>query len=489
VTSLLSGVRLGSQRPRVSSYPRLRSSAGQDAVELAASAGLVLDEWQRDVLKASLGELPGGRWATPEVGLVVPRQNGKGAVLEARELAGLFLFGESILHTSHEFKTSMDHFRRLERLIKNTPDLHRKVEAYPRAPGTEGIVMRDGRALRFMARTKGSGRGFPADVVVLDEAFALTDEQNAALLPTMSSRPNPQTWYTSSPPLDGITGEPLFALRARGESGDGHLAWFDWGADIGVDPDDRETWWATNPAMGYRITEESMARLRASMSAEAFSRECLGVWPKNKAEQWLVVPKTDWEKATDARSVPVDPVAFAVTVSTDRQWANIGAAGARADGLLHVELMDRRPGTAWVVERLVELVGRWRPCALVIDAGGPAGSLVAPAEEAGLELVKPTARDVVAAAGAFYDGISGTRAPHPETGVLGPDPKVIRHRSQGELTAAVAGATRRPLGTAWAWDQMASAVDITPLIAVSNALWGYATRPPEGSTVPLVAWR
>jgi hypothetical protein len=39
-----------------------------------------------------------------DVGLVVPRQNGKGTILEARELAGLFLFGESILHTSHEFR-------------------------------------------------------------------------------------------------------------------------------------------------------------------------------------------------------------------------------------------------------------------------------------------------------------------------------------------------------------------------------------------------
>lgn len=477
MTSSLLDVRHGSRTPRVSSVPSYRSSAGQEAVDLAASAGLFLDPWQQDVLIGALGEGRGGLWTSPDVGLVVPRQNGKGAVLEARELAGLFLFGESILHTSHEFKTSMDHYRRLERLIRNTPDLHRKVDSYPRAPGTEGIVMRDGRALRFMARTKGSGRGFPADMVVIDEAFAATDEQLSALMPTQQSKPNAQTWYTSSPPLDGVSGAPLFAMRARGEAGDSDLAWFDWGAEMGVDPDDIEQWYATNPALGYRLTERGMSSMRKKLSAEDFSRECLGVWPRTATEQWLVIPKADWLAAADESSSALDPVAFAVVLSTDRQWATICAGGARADGLRHVEVVDRRQGTGWVVERVKDLVARWRPCAVVVDAGGPAGSLVAELEEAGIELTKPTARDVAAAAGAFYDGVSGLPAPDPSTGEMGRDPRIVRHRGQPELTAAVAGALKRPLSAAWAWDQIAASVDIAPVIGASNALWAYSTRP------------
>jgi hypothetical protein len=479
VTSSLLGVRHGSRAPRVCSYPPARTSSGQDAIDLAASAGLILDPWQQDVLRASLGEDAHGRWVAPEVGLIAPRQNGKGAILEARELAGLFLFGESILHTSHEFKTSMDHYRRLEGLIRSTPDLHRKVQAYPKAPGTEGVILRDGRALRFMARTKGSGRGFPADVVILDEAFALTDEQNAALLPTMSARPNPQTWYTSSPPLDGISGAPLFALRERGEGPTPEgLCWFDWGAELGVDPDDREAWYAANPAMGYRISEASMARLRHGLSAEGFSRECLGVWPRTTAEAWLVIPRSDWLAAEDAESAAEDPVAFAVTVSTDRRWATISAAGKRDDDLLHVTVVDRRQDTGWVIDRLKDLIERWRPCAVVIDKGSPAGSLAAEAEAAGIELTPIATRDVAAAAGAFYDGIAGRPAPDPDTGEMGRDPRVIRHRGQEELTAAVAGAVKRPLSTAFAWDQLAAVVDISPLIGVSNALWAFRSRNP-----------
>jgi hypothetical protein len=53
-----------------------------------------------------------GKWAAFEVGLNVARQNGKGSILEARELAGLFLLGERlIIHSAHEFATSLEAFR------------------------------------------------------------------------------------------------------------------------------------------------------------------------------------------------------------------------------------------------------------------------------------------------------------------------------------------------------------------------------------------
>jgi len=140
-----------------------------------------------------------------------------------------------------------------------------------------------------------------------------------------------------------------------------------------------------------------------------------------------------------------------------------------------------------VVERLKDLVARWKPCAVVVDAGGPAGSLIAELEEAGMELTKPSARDVAAAAGAFFDGVSGLPARDPATGEMGRDPRIVRHRGQADLTAAVAGALKRPLSAAWAWDQMAATVDITPLIGVSNALWAYSTRVVDSPF--FAAWR
>lgn len=94
----------GFQIPRVHSVPKYASTSGDEAIELCAMAGLHLDEWQQLVLRDSLGETVDGKWAAFEVALVVPRQNGKGSLLEARELAGLFLLEEElILHSAHEF--------------------------------------------------------------------------------------------------------------------------------------------------------------------------------------------------------------------------------------------------------------------------------------------------------------------------------------------------------------------------------------------------
>jgi hypothetical protein len=50
--------------------------------------------------------------------------------------------------------------------------------------------------------------------------------------------------------------------------------------------------------------------------------------------------------------------------------------------------------------------------------------------------------------------------------------QTLRHLGSSELTAAVKGAAKRPLGDAWAWSRKASSVDISPLVAVTLALWG-----------------
>ena len=77
--------------PRILRAPAATSTAGPDVAELAEVAGLYHDDWQRMVLDIALAETDEGKWAAFEVGIVVSRQNGKGSILEARELAGLFL--------------------------------------------------------------------------------------------------------------------------------------------------------------------------------------------------------------------------------------------------------------------------------------------------------------------------------------------------------------------------------------------------------------
>ncbi|MFE5189190.1 hypothetical protein [Streptomyces sp. NPDC056628] len=112
----------GWQEPPIQVAPSVVSTAGQEAIDLAARAGLILDPWQQHVLRVGMGEKPDGSWASFEVAVNVPRQNGKGGIIEARELWGLFIGGEElILHSAHEFKTAKNAFKRIERLIRQTP--------------------------------------------------------------------------------------------------------------------------------------------------------------------------------------------------------------------------------------------------------------------------------------------------------------------------------------------------------------------------------
>ena len=449
----------GWQRPRVSSVPEAVTSAGAEAVELAATAGLRLDDWQQFALTAMLGERAHGKWAAFETALIVARQNGKGSVLEARELAGLFLFGEQlILHSAHEFKTAQEAFRRVLTLVDNTDDLRKRVHRVRTSHGEEGIELIGGQRLRFVARSTGSGRGFTADCVILDEAYKLPQETIGALLPTLSSKVNPSLIYASS--AGHADSEVLRSVRDRGVKGDDpNLCYLEWSADPKLAAADYEGWAQANPALGIRISADHIERELNAMPETEFARERLGIWDEAAgADSALSIEA--WAHCFDGTSRVLDPVAFAVDVSPDGTGA-IAVAGARHDGLLHVEVIEHRPGTQWLPGRVHELFRRWNPSAIVLDAGGPAGSLLPEFDRLGLVVTKVAGREVGQASVGFAQLVN-------EAG--------LRHLDQPSLNAAVAAAKRRNVGDLWAFGRRGSFVDISPLVACSLAAWGHAQQ-------------
>jgi len=469
------------------------------AVKLARRAGLKLDRWQALLLERALGVEADGRWSAFEAAVIVARQNGKSAIFEARMLAGLFLFNEElILYSAHEFKTAGEIFRRVLALIESTPDLRKRVKAVARSKGEEGIELLPtpscprGQRLRFVARSTNSGRGFSADCTIWDECQNLPDASVDAMMPTLLARPNAQLWYGGSAADQELApcGQITRVRRRALAGGDDRLAYFEWSADLCTDlcppgctahddPASPRTWAACNPALGSgRVTIEGIAKLHASMSPRGFARELLSVgnYPV-EGGGWTVISRGAWEATADTGSQALDPVAFAVDVTPDHAAAAIAVAGARGDGLIHLEVAEHRPGIGWVAGRVRELVERWRPCAVAADTGGPAGAvaadLAAALEGSGLELTVPRVRDVGAACGALYGAV-----------VRPPDAPAdwaasVRHIPHPGLTAALAGAGKRKLGEAWAWDRLGASVDISPLVAVTLARWAFATRPRE----------
>jgi phage terminase large subunit-like protein len=203
LTSLQVAELIGAQRPAWSHLPsEVRSSAGAEAIDLARAAGLVLDDWQSWVLDKSLGENDAGSWSAFEVALLVGRQNGKNAILEARELAGIVLFGDDlIVHTAHRADTTMEHFRRMEQYADEFDEFRRLVKRVSRKNGDESIELKGGRRIKFVCRARNPGRGFSGSCIVFDEALASLDGGViGAMIPTLATRSMAQVWYTSSAP-------------------------------------------------------------------------------------------------------------------------------------------------------------------------------------------------------------------------------------------------------------------------------------------------
>jgi hypothetical protein len=482
---------MGSAPPRVRWVPEVEAcyELADAALELAKDCGLVLDPWQEDILRAGLAFLPDGRWAASEVGASVPRQNGKNGVTEVRQLAGLFLVCEFdvqrsddplAVHTAHLNDTAAEAFRRLENLVEANDELSGKVKRYSRANGKEAIEIKNGERIRYRARTKGGGRGYAGDDLYLDEAMFLPEFGYGALRPIMSAKPNPQVWYTGSAVDQEVhdDGVVFARVRERGvEETAARLVYFEWSLPYETPDDvpeeafeDPEVWAQANPALGIRIMPETVDSEQQALAARSFAVERLGVgdWPDTDRANHVIDMRV-WKALHDTGSEAQDPVCFTFAVAEDRSSACIAVGGKRTDGLVHVELIDRRPGTGWVASRLKELTSRHECLKTRYQGNGPAASLTPELERLEVQVEPVNGGEMAQACGQFFDLV---------------EQRALRHRGKAEmesaLTSALKGAAKRTSGDAWKW---ARTNDVEALAAATLAAWSAAK---DRGRVPLI---
>ncbi|WP_204044268.1 terminase large subunit domain-containing protein [Acrocarpospora phusangensis] len=438
--------------------------------ELAAALGTPLMPWQQAVADIALEYDPvTGLLVYREVVLTVPRQSGKTTLLLAAMVHRAIGFGtrQRILYTaqnriSARKKWEDEHVATLQ----NSKEF-RKLFKVRKQLGQEAIIWNNGSTHGIESNTEKAGHGETLDMGVVDEAFAQEDDRlEQAFKPAMITRPQPQLWVLSTAGNSKST-----YLRGKVDTGrlqvseglDEGVCYFEWSAPPDADPGDPATWWACMPALGHTVAEEAVATFFHSMKLTEFRRAFLNQWPDDSPDEWLVVPQSVWSEFVDEDSDATDPLVFSADVTPDRTMGSIVLAGRRSDGLVHAEVVDSRRGTGWMVERLVELNERWKPACIVIDERGPASSLIPGLEAAGITVVKPFVREITTATAFLYDALTDT--------------KKLRHLDQPELNSALAGAVKRPLAGGWAWARTNPSVDISPLIALTNAVWGLELNP------------
>ena len=472
---------VGAQVPPNFLAPLWHTSAGDDAIDLAAACGLELLPWQQLVLRNSLGENPAnGRWEAFEVGLIVPRQNGKNVVVMARELAGLFLFGEEqLIHTAHKFKTTKGAFRDIKKVIEKQPELMGMVRSMPDSSDNTAVVLNNGNRLDFMARAAGGGgRGFSGDLVILDEAFKIDETTVSDLLPTLSARPSPQLWYTSSTGFDYST--VLRDVRTRAvekPDEEKHLAFFEWSADIdSVAWDSVEAVQQSNPSLGYVQDWDWIKAVDLrGMTEEGYKRERLGIWADASTDAAIGVDL--WARSFATPEVligtKVKRRSLALEVTADRDLSVLAGAAELSDGRVVVDIIAAKPGVAWIQDEVARVVKKHKPYAgVVIDSFSGTAALAPRLSEAGVPVSQASTRDITSGTATVYDALVREDADGD------PAPRIL-HGEHPLLDDAAHTARRRLVGTsksAWTWQQFGE-VRVEPLRAVTLAVRGLEMEP------------
>lgn len=456
-------------------------NAGAEAADLAKSLGFQVEWEEQQALNILLSEGPNGKWAGLETAVICSRQNMKTWALEMTALYDLFLRDiKAVTWSAHLYKTTQSAFEDMKSIIENTDWLRKRVKKITQANGDEGFEMLNGAKMRFLARTKSGGRGLTGDTAILDEALYLNPTMMGALLPTLSSRPNPHIRYGSSSGV--LESQVLRQVRNRGYSNsDPSLSYIEWSSERelcadkmcshkngeeGCVLDNQEKWFQANPALGRRISLNYVENERRALPPAEFMRERLGWWEDPIDENRIqIIPEKSWQErlVEDSQLGIGHRVAFAVDTSWDRQYTWIAVCGSTPSGYPHVEVIAKQFGTEWVVPWLKERVKEWNPVGIAYqEHGSPVSSLAEKfKEEFGDRMYPVSGSELAKACGAFHDQV-----------VDGP----LIHIGQSQLNEALQYAETRTLGDSWVWDRKGSPVDIAPLVAVTQAFWVWASN-------------
>lgn len=467
----------GKQTPRIKCVPDYSYTDGDDARYVFKEYRHDLDPWQRDVIRDWLGRDDHDKLTATVCCLSIPRQNGKNELIAVREFYGIVTTGEKILHTAQQVSTAREAFDRLAGFFRNTSTekgrkLAAMVDTIRRGNGQEEIVLKNGGRVKFTSRSNTSNLGFSVDVVIYDEAQALTDEQFNAMKPTLSASPNKtrQEIFTGTPPTASMHGEVFSRYRQQAIEGTNpKLAWHEWSVDKlpakGTSVDELvKLAFDVNPAMGRRLTEDWTRQEALGMSLDGFSNMRLGWW--SEIGNLKAITEQMWNDAfIEPEDVPTDGVVtYGVKFSPDGVHVAISACRRTPDKKCHVECIHSSTtaeGLNWMIDFFCEPERKKRTAAIAIDGRNGTGVLV----NALLQyyprkaILMPATKGVVDGAVMFENALRDHEVTHTND----------ENGSQDELDLSAITAVKRDVGSDGGWAY--GGENPTPLEACTLALW------------------
>lgn len=467
--------------------------------------------WQKWLLNHALELVPDpdrpGKWLYRfrTVICMVARQNGKTTVEVVLALWHIYaLESGTVIGTAQDLDNAARAWKDAVALAESDDELNELIEdiylAHPKC-----LTLANGCEYRIAAAHRRGGRGFPGDLILMDE---LREQQNwdswGSVTNTMNARPRAQAWCFSNagdalsivllylralahrdldwPDGDDdrelIEGEGALDLFGDTEIEDLPEGWdelttgfFEWSAPPKAKRTDIHALAQSNPSMNhFEVTDNCpttrtlIAHLRTDPPG-TFDMEVMcrfvalaegGPFPEGA---WQGTMKADAVPAEDAQKV------VCVEVSTRRDHTYIAKAAFKEDGTAVVGILVDKAGTDWVEKWIKDNESDYDACILRTEAGSPTLT--------------------------FFDGLSDDERVEPEVidklvewkgadvGTGHSDMldrvqhKTIEHLPHKPLDKAATSAAvlMQPAG-GWRVDIRKSPYDTAPLLAAIGAVWG-----------------
>lgn len=528
----------GMTEPRIFTKPLREltpeTSKGFNVIDFAKQfLGVELYPWQKWLLIHGLEIKPDGTYRFSKIFVLVARQNGKTMLLLVLALWWLFVdstrFPDKlaprdfmVLGVAQNLDQSEEAWSEAlsyadptdEPALGYVPFANPVLQKHSLTPslrnGKKEMLLDSGAVYTAKATSRRAGRGKSASRIIMDELREQTDWQAwAAITKTVRAKFNNQIWGISnagdarSVVLRKMRDEAIKLVDewdAQVESGlktvdeyladavSGDMAIFEWSALEGAPVNDIDGIRQANPSLGYsNISLSQILSEAATEPEEVFRTETLCQWVTS-----LVPAYMDWDAWQNCADAPDDDapddeddddgevakigsvlavgseLCLSIDTSAKRDFTSIAIAGYRDDGRIHGEVIAQRAGMLWAVDYIVKVATFMSIENVAIQTRGCAAiDFVDPLEKAGLNIIRVEGSALGSAAGRIRDRVRDDR---------------LRHRAQPALDLAVANGVVKKLGEVVAWNRDGSAVDISGLVALSQAIYGLENLP-EGKIV------
>lgn len=464
-------MKTGRQEPTFAVVGDYAYSYGAEVVDMfEAEGGASFYPSQKYELNLMLARNAGGDPAALTIGISKPRQNGKS--YSARYYAiymGVFEHRQ-VLYSAHHSTTTNKMFKAMCNLFESPeryPDFAADVKTISHARGYEGIYFKDwrddggnihdGGCIEFATRTNSGSRGGTYSVIIIDEAQEMNAEEQEAMLPVMSAASDvtdagmmPQQIFVGTPPGPACHGTVFADMHKTAHSDEpGNVWWLEWSIDTKA-PDQDITdakkalaaAYETNPAMGFRIAEQTILNEFETMTIAGFCRERLGWWTPVITEQvTYAIPASVWDACRSAEGKPEGKTAFGVKYSPDGSAVCLCGAVIPDAGPARISMIEYKStssGTQWLADWLIERYSK--ASCVVIDGRNGVDVLVdkiADTWQMKNSIVRPSVKEVIAAVGMLTDALN--------------EKSITWYEKQEALRESAVTSIKRTIGKAGGW--------------------------------------